>query len=158
MQEKEFYDYLYFIGFKTLLIDNKSWTKVNSKYSIKIKLLNDITKDIPMVTIMVVNSDGLNIYEHSITVSKFSEIANGSALAPLTSKYTTTEKVNYIFRKDLVSNDKPYNMFYMPVNIKPISREVYKSIQNFYVFSLNDLKQRVARENPNLNSKIMALK
>lgn len=52
---EEFYNYLYFIGFKMLLVDNKTWIKINNKYSIKIKSLTDLNTEIPTVTIMVVN-------------------------------------------------------------------------------------------------------
>lgn len=143
---EEFYNYLYFIGFKTLLIDNKLWIKISDKYSVKVKLLTNMNTEIPNVTIMVINDNGLNVYEHSISVSKLSEIKGETALGPIIRRCSTKEKLEYINKKDSIDNNKPYNMCYVPINISPISREIFQVVQNFYLYSLRELNIQINRE------------
>lgn len=153
---EEFYNYLYFIGFKMLLIDNKTWIKINDKYSVKIKSLTDLNTEIPTVTIMVVNDAGINVYEHSISISKLSEIRGLTALGQIIRKCSIQEKLEYINAKDLINNNKPYNMCYVPINIKPISREVFQVVQRFYLYSLREFNLLVDAEKNNQKKIILA--
>lgn len=153
MNLEEFYNYLYFIGFKILLVDNKTWVKISNKYSVKVKLLTDMNTELPSLTIMVVDDNGLNVYEHSISVSKFSEIRGETALGPIIRKCSNQEKLEYINKKDSINDNKPYNMCYMPINISPISREVFQVVQNFYLYSLRDLNIKVKAEKETHNQK-----
>ena len=153
MNLEEFYNYLYFIGFKILLVDNKTWVKISNKYSVKVKLLADMNTEVPSLTIMVVDDNGLNVYEHSISVLKLSEIRGETALGRIIRKCSNQEKLEYINKKDSINDNKPYSMCYMPINISPISREVFQVVQNFYLYSLRDLNIKVKAEKETHNQK-----
>lgn len=72
-----------------------------------------------------------------------------TALGQIIRKCSIQEKLEYIITKDLVNNNKPYNMCYVPINIKPISREVFQVVQNFYLYSLREFNLLVDAEKNN---------
>ena len=143
---EKFYDNLYFIGLKSLLIDNVTWLKINEKYSIKVKLLSDGNSEIPQFAIMIINNFGKDIYEHRICISKLNDINGMSAIFPIMKRCSLREKTDYIFKNDLTNNEKPYSMCYVPVHLKPLTKSLFDSIKKLYDDCSDDLADKLKED------------
>lgn len=139
--QSTFYEQLYFIAFKSILID-KSWqVEVDSQYLIRAKLLNDGYKAYPEIAIMLVNKNSSNVYEHCLTVLKTNEVKGTGALYPIMEHADTLEKANYILQKEPTEVNSYYRQYYVPIHCKPISRSLALSIKCLFLKTIKELNE-----------------
>lgn len=152
----QFYNCLYFIGFKMLLVDNVNWQKIDDRYSVKIQLLSNIKEEAPVMNIMVVDNLSTNIYEHNVIVSKYSNISGKSSINEMIKSASLEEKLSFIKQKDLLNrNNKPYKICFLPINMTPLTDTIYKTIEAYCAeewFNLNE--KIIENRKETINNKI----
>ena len=140
---EKFYEELYFIAFKSLMLDFETWTELDEKYAVKAQILEKTTTGYPEVSIMVVNRNGKNVYEHKIIVSKATAVNGTYDLKTILKTATPYQRARYVLRMDEVATAARFRMPFVPVHYTNVSDDLENVVHSAYYQSISVVQNTV---------------
>lgn len=147
----KFYEELYFVAFKSLMLDYNSWTELDEKYAVKAQILEKSMTGYPEVSIMVVDRNGKDVYEHKITVSKATAVNETYDLKTILKTATPYQRARYIFCMDAIETDARFRMPFVASHYNRVSDELKKVVHKVAEECILDIHDTICSlDNSNL--------
>ena len=140
---EKFYEELYCIAFKSLMLDFKTWTELDEKYAVKTQILEKSTTGYPEVSIMVIDRNGKDVYEHKIIISKATPVNGTYDLKSILKTATPYQRARYVLRMDSVATAARFRMPFVPIHCTNVSNELKNVVHRAYYESNSVIQDTV---------------